>query len=171
MLLEAAQAKRGNVDKCGTSLGDQLSHTGADGWGDFKAGATESSGDIEAVDARRPIEDGSRVRADVIHASVSTGVRGLCESWEALPGFGARHWDVVRIVGLVVGIRIGRRFLVPLPHADQCEVLPMRSEIRPHGTINKDHVALGEFYGPVIEGDLGPLRGDGKRYLDRVEES
>src|SRR6266571_5188716 len=47
----------------------------------------------------------------------------------------------------------------------------MGSEIRPHGTIDEDHVALGEFDGPVIESDLGPLRGDGKRQTDRFEES
>src|SRR5262249_2192810 len=46
----------------------------------------------------------------------------------------------------------------------------MGSEIRPHGTVDEDHVALSEFDGPVIEGDLSPLRRDGKRQTNRFEE-
>src|SRR5712691_4152159 len=171
VLLKAAQTKRGNVYKRRPSLGDQLGHTGPDGGGDFKASATKPGGHIEPVDARRTIEDGPGVRADVIHARMPTGVRGLCEGRKALPGFGTRRWDVIRIVGLIVGIRIGRRFLSPLPHADQRQVLPMGSEIRPNGTIDEDHVTLGEFDGPVIESDMGPLRGDGRRQPEGVEES
>src|SRR5437762_11384159 len=84
LLLEAAQTKRGNVHQRRPSLGDQLCHTGPDGWRDFKAGATEPSGHIESIDTRSTIENGPRVRADVIHASMPTGVRRLCEGRKAL---------------------------------------------------------------------------------------
>src|SRR5712691_1395796 len=98
-----------------------------------------------------------------------TSIRGLCIRWEALPRLRACGRNVVWIIGFVVGIGIRRGLMLPLPHANQGEILPMRPEVRPQRPINEDHVALRQCDWSLIEGDLGSLWGHGERDADRVQ--
>ena len=58
MRREAAQAKGRDVHKRRPPLGDQLSHTCPNRWGDLKARTTEASRHVESVEVRSPVKNG-----------------------------------------------------------------------------------------------------------------
>src|SRR5262252_5894118 len=100
-----------------------------------------------------------------------TGVCGLAIRWEALPRFGAGSGNVVRIVLFVIRIGIRRGLMLPLAYTNEGEVMTMGTKVRANRPVNKDHMAPRERCWPLIEGDLGPLWGDGKGDADCLQES
>src|SRR5215831_11490014 len=91
-----------------------------------------------------------------------TGIYGLGICWESLSRLDAGSRDVFRVVRLVIRIGIRRCLMLPLADANEGEVLPMGTEVRANRPIDKDHMALRQCCWPLIEGDLGPLCGDGE---------
>src|SRR5882672_716249 len=58
--------------------------------------------------------------------------------------------------------------MLPLAYANEGEVWPMRTEVRANRPVDEDHVTLRQCCWPLIEGDLGPLGGDGEGDANRL---
>lgn len=82
VLLKAAEAKGADVDECRPPLSDQFSHTGSHRRRNFKAGAAESGRQIQSLKPRDTIEDGARIRADVVDPRMPTGEFRPLQGWK-----------------------------------------------------------------------------------------
>ena len=107
VLLKAAEAKGIDVDERRLPLCDQFSHAGPYCRRNFKAGAAETCCQIQPLNPRRTIEDGTRIGADVVDPRMPTCIFSLLQGGDTTRGFGLSRWDEVSIVGfvIVIGIR------------------------------------------------------------------
>jgi hypothetical protein len=61
--------------------------------------------------------------------------------------------------------------MLPLAHTNEGEVLTMGPKICANRPVDENHMALRQCCWPLIEGDLGPMWGDGEGDADCLQES